>query len=270
MFNEDDKNIKAHPTKLKVSILADSVSTFGEGYSTDERGNRWAPSDCIYNYPNNRVRYPDTNLGVTNVSQMWWQIILDHFDWQLGINESWAGSRIAWTGEYNGTHYGEDIHIASMTRIKHLDKNGTPDIIMVLGGINDINHLDINKLGTLSPTDPSTYTDKEIRNLPVDTFYDAVTALILRLRYYYPNAQILYILPYFVTKRYRTTPYTQKQFHDAAIEVCDYLGIDYIDLRKVVNVCNISALVGDDLHPNSEGMEIIAKSIIKKLEYIIN
>lgn len=260
----------AYNVQSRVSILGDSISTFGLGYTTttDDSGteHKWAPEGSAYNYPGNRVRYP--NEDITDVNQMWWKQVIDHFGWQLGINESWAGSRITWDGETeNGTHEGADIHLASVTRLQHLSENGDPDIILIEAGGNDVNHLGLDLLGELPTADPSAYTNTALKELPVGTFYEAVTAMLLRLQYLYPKAKLLYILPYYCTNAYASTPYTLKQFNDAAIEVCDYLGVEYVDLRKTINIYDINTfLASDKLHPNAIGMDAIAESVIKKIK----
>ena len=246
----------------RVSILGDSISTFALEAGTGS-GDKYAGEDCTTNYPGNRVRYPFND--VVNVDQIWWKIVLDYFGWELGINDSWAGSRIAWTGDETTTT-GADIYIGSPTRIGHLDDNGTPDVIFVFGGTNDINHLGTANIGTLPTADPTGYTQADLDALAVNKFKAAVVAMVLRLQHAYPNAQIVALIPYFVNQNYgNSTPYTVKQFDDALIECYDYLGVDYIDLRKIVNVYDIASLLGDNLHPNANGMKLIASAVIQKI-----
>ena len=108
----------------------------------------------------------------------------------------------------------------------------------------------------------------DVDSLPVNTFYESVTAMLLKLQHYYPTAKLLYILPYYYTdcETCNSTPYTLKKFNDAAIEVCDCLGVDYVDLRKIINNSNIDTHLSEDNFPNSTGMNAIAKCVINKLK----
>ena len=266
MYGMDEIRNKYASNKV-VSILGDSISTFALEAGTGS-GNKYAGENCTTNYPGNRVRYPYTD--VLNVHQMWWQIVLDHFGWELGINESWGGSRIAWLGDET-VSTGANIYIGSPTRIGHLGENGTPDIIFVFGGTNDINHLNTSLIGNLPTADPTDYTQTDLNNLSVDEFKKAVYAMVLRLQFSYPEAQIIALVPYFCTANSSegSTPYTVKQFDDALFEVYDYLGVDYLDLRKIVNIYDAQTLLGDELHPNANGMKLIAEAVIHKIETII-
>lgn len=249
----------------KVSILGDSISTFALEAGTGS-GDKYAGANCTTNYPGNRVRFPFGD--VLDVDDMWWKIVFDKFGWTLGINDSWAGSRITWQGGESEVT-GANIYIGSPTRIGHLDENGTPDIIFIFAGTNDINNLSVSRIGELPTDDPSNYTTEELNALPVNQFYGAVTAMVLRIQHEYPDAKILALLPYYVTDNYGTTPYTVKLFDDALAEVYDYLGVDYLDLRKIVNIYDIQSALGDALHPNKAGMKMIANAVISKLKDIL-
>ncbi len=252
-------------TKKKVSILGDSISTFATDVVTSG-SDSFAADTCTTNYPGNRIRYPYDN--VNTVSKTWWGRILDHFGWELGINESWAGSTITWNGGATTTTRGENVCMASDARISHLGENGTPDIIFVYGGTNDINHNTEENIaiGELSQQNIETF---ENLTFAYNTFYSAVFAMFIKIQHLYPSAKIICILPYYCTFRtsYTTTPIDVKIHNDALIDVCDYLGIEYIDLRKIVNVYDTNLLAGgsDILHPNATGMKMIADMIIKKI-----
>ena len=250
-----------------VSFLGDSITTFAAEAGTGS-GNKYAGPSCKTNYPNNRVRYPYSD--VLNVEETWWMRVLKNYSWKLGINESWAGSSIAWNGSETTTS-GENIYIGSQHRIDHLAENGTPDIIIVFGGTNDINHINgTAALGTLDTEDPTAYTSEDLAALDVESFYAAARTLILRLQYTYPEAQLLFVLPYYCTNNYQsTTPYTVKQYNDVLIDCCDYLGVPYVDLRKIINVYDISNYLDDTIHPDKAGMLMIAKAVIKKLDEIV-
>ena len=98
--------------------------------------------------------------------------------------------------------------------------------------------------------------------------------MLLRIQHSYPNATILMVLPYFCTYTHTSggdiaTPYDQKQWCDAAIDVCGYLGVEYLDLRTIINLYDVSTLLFDGLHPKAIGMSAIAKAVIHKLDSML-
>ena len=229
-----------------ISILGDSISTY-EGYS----------------YEGNRCRYPQSDL-LTDVNDTYWMRIIKMFDMKLGINEAWAGSRVSWDGNTESSDIGANKHIASEARIGHLGENGTPDIILVNAGTNDIG----NKvtLGTFNYENPMNYTNEQISNLPVDTFADAYRTMLIRLQKSYPYSTILVLLPNYTTSYY--TPQEADQYCEIIKEACDYFGVRWYDMRACgVTIFNRTNYIADGIHYNAAGMEMIAKRLVKELKY---
>ena len=226
-----------------LSILGDSISTYS-GYIPD----------------NNRSRYPEGD--VDSVDKTYWKKIIDTLGMKLGVNESWAGSLVSWDGTTESNDIGEDKYIASENRISHLDDNGTPDIILIFAGTNDIGH-DI-ELGSYGIPD----SEQDINLLPVSTFSDAYMTMIMRVQYYYPGSKILVLTPSFAkyTSYTSYTPDRLNQYINKIIEVCEIMGVDIIDTRKIgFNMYNIDDFTIDGLHPNAKGMELLSDSILKKM-----
>ena len=182
----------------------------------------------------------------------------------LGINESWAGSRVTWDGTTESTDIGANKHIASATRISHLGENGTPDIILVNAGTNDIGGS--VEIGTFNTENPMNYTDTQIANLPVSTFADAYRTMLIRLQKSYPTSKIICLLPNYTTSYY--TPTKADAYCEVIKEACDFFGIKWKDMRASgITMFNHGTYLPDGVHYNSEGMEIIANNIIKELKY---
>lgn len=226
-----------------LSILGDSISTYS-GYIPD----------------NNRSRYPEGD--VDSVDKTYWKKIIDTLGMKLGVNESWAGSLVSWDGTTENNDIGENKHIASTTRISHLGDNGTPDIILIFAGTNDIGHeVEIGEINNL------TYAE-DVSNLSVSTFSESYTAMIMRIQYYYPKSKILVLTPCFAKYTSYTyyTPDRLNQYINKIIEICEIMGVDVIDTRKTgFNMYNINDLTIDGLHPNAKGMELLSDSILKKM-----
>lgn len=251
------KKISSEYKDKTISILGDSISTFG-GDGGDDR-----ISDGTWTYRGNRCRYPQSNL-LTDVNDTYWKRIIDTLGLRLGINESWAGSRVSNTASSDSGDVGPNRHIASATRIGHLGENGTPDIILVNAGTNDIGAS--VTVGTFNTENPMNYTDEEIASLPIATFADAYRTMLIRLQKMYPTAKIICLLPNYTTSYY--TPTQADVYCEVIKEACDFFGIKWKDMRASgITMFNRGAYLPDGIHYNSNGMEMIAKNILKELRY---
>ena len=233
----------------RLSILGDSISTFGVPDQNNATG--------TWTYPGNRCRYPQSNL-FTNVDYCYWKRLLDNFGMVLGINESWAGSRVSNTQSTDSGDLGPNRCMSSQTRIGHLGENGTPDIILVYGGTNDAGGN--VTIGTFNTENPINYTAEQIAALPVATFADAYRAMLIRLLKTYPTARIIVILPNFTVSYYSIT--NLDLYVEVVKEACDFFGIKYIDIRTAgITVYNQGSYFPDGIHPNAAGMELLYKTI---------
>ena len=241
-----------------LSILGDSISTFGTPDQSNNLG--------VWTYPNNRYRYPQSNL-FTEVGYTYWKMLLDEYGMKLGINESWAGSRVSNSQVSDSGDLGPNRCMSSVTRISHLGENGTPDIILVYGGTNDAGAK--VTIGEFNTENPKNYSKEEIDGLSVETFADAYRAMLIRLMYYYPTSRIIVVLPNFTTSYY--TIDNLDLYVELIKEACDFFGIDYIDIRRAgITIYNIDNYLPDGIHPNYNGMKIIYNAINKKFSDLDN
>ena len=96
------------------------------------------------------------------------------------------------------------------------------------------------------------------------TFVDAYVAAILRLQYFYPDAQIIAMLPTYTVEYY--TEETLHYFNEEMMEICGYYGIPWVDLRD----CGITTeLLPDGIHPNAEGMDYITAAVQEVLLAVV-
>lgn len=245
----------------RISILGDSLSTFG-GSASDPASQRI--SDGTYTYIGNRCRYPQNNL-LTDVRLTYWYSLIEHFGMELGINDSWAGSRVSWDGQTEGADVGADKYIASPTRIGHLGENGTPDIILINAGTNDI--IQNVPVGTFDYSSPMGLTEEEIAALPVATFADAYRTLLIRLLYSYPDSMLLVMLPNYTAPAYYD-PQKEDSYSEIIKEACDYFGVKWFDTRTCgVTVFNYETYIGDGVHYNADGMRMLSKNLAKYIKY---
>lgn len=235
-----------------LSILGDSISTFGTPNQANEDG--------LWTYPNNRCRYPQNNL-FTDVQFTYWKKLLDRYGMVLGINESWAGSRVSNTSTDDSGDLGPNRCISSQTRINHLGENGTPDIILVYAGTNDAGAS--VSLGVFNKENPKNYTDEQIASLPVANFADAFRAMLIRLLKTYPTSKIIVMLPNFTSTYY--TIANLDNYCEIIKEECDFFGIKYIDTRTAgISVFNGNRYLPDGIHPNAEGMDLLYRLLCKE------
>lgn len=236
---------------LKMSILGDSMSTFGVPDQANATG--------TWTWPGNKCRYPQSDL-FTDVRCQYWHLLMERLGLTFGINESIAGSRVTCNRDDDTDNLGPNRCISSLTRIGHLGENGDPDIIIIEAGGNDVGNR--VAIGTFNTENPINYTEEQIAALPVATFADAYRAMLIRLQYYYRNSRMVVLLPWFVNDYWTISE------ADAYIEVikeeCDFFGIEYVDLRQCgITIYNLSNYLGDGIHPNAAGMELICEHLIR-------
>lgn len=235
------------------SFLGDSITTFGVPDQNNATG--------TWTYPGNRCRYPQSDL-LTNVNLTWWKRLLDYYGAELGINESWAGSRVSNDRETDSGDLGPNRCVSSLTRIGHLGNNGTPDYIFVLAGTNDAGGG--VPLGTFDTSDPRNLTEAEIAALPVVTFADAFRAMLIRLLYYYRGSRVVVLFPNFTEAYYTITDLDK--YVEIEREACDFFGVKWIDLRTAgITVYNGAVYLPDGIHPNDQGMRLLFEIVKNSL-----
>ena len=239
------KHPEAENYKSKViSILGGSNCTFA-GYIPVADG---------FNLTH-RARYPQDNL-LTDVNDTWWMQTLTALDAKLGINDSWAGSQVLNTMDGNSGDLGEDASMASLTRIQNLGSNGTPDVILFFGGCNDMGRG--VTLGSFDSVTAPTHAD--LTATKWDSFADAYVAAVLRMRHFYPDAQILVMLPYNSPSYF--TAEKVESYGTVIKAICDHYGVTYVDLRD----CGItSSDLPDGIHPNAAGSDYITDAVLGAL-----
>ena len=227
-----------------ISIMGDSISTF-DGYTPVADG---------FNLEH-RDRYPQSNL-LTDVNETWWMQVLTELDAKLGINDSWAGSRVINTSNVSVSgDQGIDACMASLTRIQNLGSNGTPDIILFYGGTNDIS-ANIT-VGTFNPATAPTTVD--LTSVKWSTFADAYVAAIMRMQYYYPDAEIIAMFPTYTSNNNHAKI---ENYNSVLAAICNHYGVTYTDLRD----CGITtADLPDGTHPDAKGMDYITEAVLEAL-----
>ncbi len=223
----------------KFSILGDSISTLN-GYN---------PID--YN-----VFYKDLNckkFGVSEISDTWWGKVINYFDGDLLVNNSWSGSRVTRLPNEEALFPSG----CSDERTSNLHMNSIkPDVIFVNLGINDwANGVKV-------------YSDETRLLIPyyTDCFSEAYELMIQKLKDNYPNSEIwCFTLAETVISKMPDFKFPHS-----------YNGIDIqkynVEICRIANEyrCKIVHLKTpydsiDGIHPNEAGMNTIALQTIKEM-----
>lgn len=150
-------------TKETVAILGDSYSTY-EGYIPT--GNE------IWYFQPQR----DDRTDVNDVKQTWWWKVVKEGGFKLGVNDSYSGATICYTG-YRDEDY------TKRSFVQRLANLGSPDILFVFGGTND------SWAG--APLGEFKYND--IKHADLFCFRPAMAYMLQGLLDHYPNTKI-YVL----------------------------------------------------------------------------
>lgn len=206
-----------------VFILGDSYSTFRglipQGYAT------YYGSDL----------HPES--GVLDVSQTWWQRLIDKTDGKLILNSSWSGTTICNTG-YNGDDCSDRSFIARLDKLieNGFFKENCIDTFILFGGTND------NWAG--SPIGKVMYSDWQPQDLY--SVFPALCYLLDRVKTNLPQTRIIAVL----------NTELKSEIVSGFNTVCGKYGVDLIEL------CDIEKVGG---HPTAKGMENICEQILKAL-----
>jgi len=240
-----EKHPEADNYKGKViSVLGDSISTF-EGY---------IPTDDGFNLKH-LARYPQDNL-LTDVNETWWMQVINSFGAKLGINDSWRGATMCGAVPVTSGVSGELSSMSNLQRIRNLGSNGKPDVIMLYGGTNDIAH--VEKIGTFN--EETAPEEADLETLKWDNLADGYVNTILRLKHFYPDSDIIALLPAY-TKDY----YTEEKLtlaNEVISKICEHYGVKYTDLTESgITADNLP----DGIHPDAAGMDYISDAVINLL-----
>lgn len=222
------KNFSSAPLfGKKVSFLGDSISTYANYTGS-------------YN-----PFYTGSNAGITNVNMTWWKGLCN--EQGATVNRLYA-------------YGGKEVVNFLCTKYDQLFSNGSsgtsPDVIFVLGGIND--WYNNRTLGAI--------TDAEASN---GSFYACYKYLLSHLKSTYPNAVIVALTLMNSMIDGTNAPYPNgngvdiSAFNQAIKDCCDFHSVQYIDTNKGVNIHggNYTSVLADYTHPNATGANMLKMAV---------
>ena len=224
---------------LRMSVIGDSTSTF-EGY----------PKSGNNEYPVNSSTWASP---VKTDKDMWWYKVANKMGMQIDTINAYGGRRFTTGGNYTSF-------------IDAAKDFGSPDVVFIKGGINEILHTNGNSLGNYdfgNATDTS-----KLRH--------AIQIVINNIRTTLPNIKaIFFCTPVASNKDIFTAASNGISYYDivdSIKEICDAYGVICIELHKCgITKNNQSTYLGDGIHPNGNGMNLISNFICSELtRYNIN
>jgi hypothetical protein len=200
-----------------ISILGDSYSTF-EGYIPE-------------GYPTWYTTSVDlARTDVIDVKQTWWWKTISEGGYKLGVNDSYSGATISYTG-YNDEDY------TSRSFITRLPKLGNPDIILIFGATND--SWTGGRMGE--------YQYNDFKRSDLFTYRPALAKLLQSAQERYPNVKLYFII----------NTELLDEITESTKVICNHYGVEYIELR------DIEKLNG---HPSIKGMNAISMQVLRVLK----
>lgn len=231
----------------KISVMGDSISTYKNFIPTG-----------------NAVYYEDGNHDVPSASYTWWGIVAREKGYSISTINAWSGSRVS------DTVPGSSVAAMCMNRTNALAENGTPDIIIIFGGVNDF----------LKDAPLGEWAGKAEIPVVGDNFRKAYAMMLNKIHTNYPLAKV-YCCTIMNCERDLVIGNLEKhgdhwlhEFNDAIREIAPIMNCNVINLDTCgFNQYNMSAYMGDynsstggGLHPNRFGHKLIADRVLEALD----
>lgn len=231
--------------KKYISFLGDSISTYS-GFSNNTSHNNSIGGNAIW-YPNNN--YAGADLTVQDT---WWYKVADQSGYKIAVNNSWSGSVVNSAQTYN-----------VRSRNLHNTSNGAdPDIVVIFMGVNDY----------AAGTAVGAYDGKSEPPVNPSNFSEAYGRTIKNILDKYEGVEVYCCTFLPDRKRFSGSSNSkgidESAYNDAIRTIAANMGVNLIDLynNSGITPSNISQFTVDRLHPNKNGMEKIAKTVVDSIK----
>ena len=223
---------RVYATPVNSNYEGLTVSILGDSistfYSTTSDVNSYYTGD-------NQFYYPRYSATVKKVTGTWWYQAIESSKTKLGINNSWSGTNLYGTSSSCGM---------SAERIKTLGDNGTPDIIIIFLGTND-----------------------NVNGISASTFKAGYHQAFKQIEMHYPSAYVMCCtLGYSAYTGYNYTEKDRLEYNDVTRDICKQYKAKVIEVAEVQTIDSYTSLLGDNLHPNADGMIKISEKVVKAID----
>lgn len=213
-----------------TSLEGLKVSILGDSISTF-----YSPSSSINSYygQDGRYYYPIYSSTVKTVEKTWWYQLINNNKMSWGVNNSWSGSTAYGSGESAGQ---------SDARINTIDDNGMPDIVIIFLGTNDC-----------------------ASGFSLANYSNAIKNMITKIRKL-GNPQIfLTTLGY---SDYNSNNYKENRvLYNAELrKIAGDYNCGIVPLDEYIVETSYMFYLGDRLHHNAKGAELLAKIYEKTIK----
>ena len=237
-------------TRKTISILGDSISTYS-GYS-----NGAASATTNSTIKNGAVYYPRSGFDIT-VESTWWHQAAQELGMDILVNNSWSGSCLLNTRSGTvGAYIDRCVQLHDDTGDNAGQK---PDIIAIFLGTNDY-YTYPSTLGSYESIGFDTLitqTESGYVYATPTTSMEAYAVILHKISQSYPESEV-----YCFTLLPRVNSSSQPTSVNEDIkQLTERFGAALVDLYG----CGVqpnSTHMGDDLHPNSAGMDAITNAFV--------
>ena len=225
---------------VSLSVLGDSISTF-DGISNNPDYNTTIVGQQPY-YP----RY-----DVTKANQTWWDVACQMTGATMLVNNSWSGSRV--TNQVSAAYRSRCVNL-------HNDRtNQMPDVIAFYMGTNDLGNVDV---GSFESVDEIYQQNQYVKPR---TFAHSYAICLHKMTTSYPNSKIfVFTLP---NSKYSTDQTVLDAYNQTIVDLANYFGCYVVNLQQM-DYYHYSTHTNDNLHPNSQGMLLIADYFCRRLQEV--
>lgn len=220
------KKIETNPT-----LKGKTVSIIGDSISTF-----YAPGSEMNSYYNseNTFYYPTYSASIKTVDLTWWYKLIKNNNMKLGINNSWSGSCAYGSSSSAGVSDG---------RINTIDDNGTPDIVIIYLGTNDC---------------ASGYSTAQ--------FGSAIREIINKVRKLCDADIFVTTLGYTAYTGSKYKEETRLSYNQEIRKIVSEYNCGIIPLDEYIVETSYSFYLGDNLHYNAKGAELLSKIYEKSIK----
>ncbi len=238
-----------------MSVFGASMCTY-DGYSNDTGTNSTIGNNAQFYGNSESANVSNKDLSVEDT---FWMQIINEYDMNLLVNNSWSGSKILDT---NTNAAGYNTRPTQLHADSGINKGVTPDVIVSFMGNNDFT---ANTTAGVITNDLysiiETYVDNDINYVP-QNIAEGYIMMIYKMVKAYPNAKI-----FIFNMAMRTSSPSELllQYNDIIDKVTAHYGCYVVDLTnsKMSGNDYLQYSIGDNLHPNAEGMDIWSSLVVE-------
>jgi len=235
-----DKEISAVEGNVEYTAIFSEIITSLEGKKLSILGDSistfYAEGSEMNSYYSgtNQFYYPLYSSTVKTVDKTWWYQLLKNTNMELGINNSWSGSCAYGTGSSAG---------CSDDRINTIDDNGTPDIVIIYLGTNDC-----------------------ASGFSTENFIEAVQQMITKVRKLGVSNIFITTLGYSAYKGSSYKEETRLSYNEELRKLANANKCGIVPLDNYITDLSYSFYLGDNLHYNAKGAELLSKIYEKSIK----